>query len=660
MNRSAQQLRQAVLAALLLFVSSMLAVTGYTLWRLRHDAIVSGLELATMHAKSFEDMLTQSLHVTELVAANILPQAAYRPDLRQIEKTFVTTLRRAPFLRSLSLLDENDLIVASSNPANVGLTLRTQSYLPLPTGSPEILRIGTPWAGRDFAGGRASTFQAVVEGDAPSFIPVTQTLVLNKRRLTLLVALNPDYFINHIAQKLDTWQGSVEIVRYDGTRLMATDPRWPPGARHDVGALRLGEVESGQFQQDSGKGHKTLTAYRSSRLYPVVLLTNINREYALRHWETEAKTLLSVVLTVLTAISLLSFAYYRRQLQLSEQRAESQRLQRINATVFDSSTEAILIADDNAQIVSLNAAFTRVTGHRAEDLVGRPVVELLTDEGIATFKEKIRQRQNIEQQGAAGDSAGFEVQQRCTDGTLIWTEIHSTPERDASGTVVGYHRIFRNITGRKQMEDQVRQLAFHDTLTQLPNRRLLVDRLSQAMAASGRSACYSALMFLDLDNFKSLNDLHGHGVGDLLLIETAHRLKCCVREADTVARFGGDEFVVMLGILSTDRSESTAQAAAIAEKIRSALSAPYRLALTAGAPATIEHRCSASIGVVLFVNHRASQDELLKWADAAMYQAKAAGRNQIRFHDSPPRAGAPHRGEVDCSEQAATSKLRTP
>lgn len=186
----------------------------------------------------------------------------------------------------------------------------------------------------------------------------------------------------------------------------------------------------------------------------------------------------------------------------------------------------------------------------------------------------------------------------------------------------------------KQMEDQVRQLAFYDMLTQLPNRYLLNDRLGQTIAASKRSGCYSALMFLDLDNFKPLNDTHGHVVGDLLLNEAAGRLKNCVREMDTIARFGGDEFVVILNELNADKAKATALAEVVAEKIRGALSELYQLTIRrqGKADAIIEHRCTASIGVVVFVNHESSQDDILKWADMSMYQAKNAGRNAIRFY----------------------------
>jgi diguanylate cyclase (GGDEF)-like protein len=199
----------------------------------------------------------------------------------------------------------------------------------------------------------------------------------------------------------------------------------------------------------------------------------------------------------------------------------------------------------------------------------------------------------------------------------------------------GFVTIYIDITERKQMEEQVHQLAFYDALTKLANRRLLNDRLNQTMAAGKRSRLYGALMFLDLDNFKPLNDLHGHEVGDLLLSEVATRLKRCVREIDTAARFGGDEFVVMLCDLSPDRPESAAQAMIVARRIQTALSAPYLLTRQDGtAAATVEHHCTASIGVALFIDHETSQADLLKWADTAMYQAKAAGRNSIRFHDS--------------------------
>ncbi|BBP01447.1 sensor domain-containing diguanylate cyclase [Sulfuriferula nivalis] len=196
--------------------------------------------------------------------------------------------------------------------------------------------------------------------------------------------------------------------------------------------------------------------------------------------------------------------------------------------------------------------------------------------------------------------------------------------------------LLSDITQRKESEAKIKWFAFYDSLTELPNRRLFSDRLQQAMSSSKRTGYYGAVMYLDLDNFKPLNDTHGHGMGDMLLIEVANRLKKCVRETDTVARIGGDEFVVMLAALDVDRVESEVQASNVAEKIRISLAEPYLLGSThdGQADAIVEHHCSASVGVVLFFNNECGQDEVLRRADVAMYKAKEAGRNRVLFYRS--------------------------
>lgn len=179
---------------------------------------------------------------------------------------------------------------------------------------------------------------------------------------------------------------------------------------------------------------------------------------------------------------------------------------------------------------------------------------------------------------------------------------------------------------------QLRQLAFYDTLTGLPNRRLLNDRLNQVLAASRRSGRYAAVMFMDMDKFKPLNDRYGHSMGDLLLSEAARRIERCLRETDTVARFGGDEFVVLLNELDVDRERSAQQAQVVAEKIRATLSAPYHLQqqLAGQSPQTITHECTVSIGMLLFLGQQADAEQVLAHADAAMYEAKENG-DEIRF-----------------------------
>ena len=197
-----------------------------------------------------------------------------------------------------------------------------------------------------------------------------------------------------------------------------------------------------------------------------------------------------------------------------------------------------------------------------------------------------------------------------------------------AGMVVGFLTSFLNHQSKSQAAaDEIKSLAFYDTLTHLPNRRLLMDRLKKALASSARNGQEGALLFLDLDNFKVLNDTLGHDVGDLLLQQVAQRLESCVREGDTVARLGGDEFVVMLEGLSEHAFEAAAQAEAVGEKIIAALNRPYQLGLC-------EYSSTPSIGVTLFdYRKREGVEELLKQADIAMYQAKASGRNTLRFFD---------------------------
>jgi diguanylate cyclase (GGDEF)-like protein len=206
--------------------------------------------------------------------------------------------------------------------------------------------------------------------------------------------------------------------------------------------------------------------------------------------------------------------------------------------------------------------------------------------------------------------------------------------------------VVRDITARKIAEVEIERLAFYDPLTQLPNRRLLLDRLQHALASSARSGRNGALLFIDLDNFKTLNDTLGHDKGDLLLQQVAQRLATCVREGDTVARLGGDEFVVMLEGLSENPEEAATHAEIVGEKIIAALNQPYLLA-------GHEHRSTPSIGVTLFGGHQNAIDELLKQADLAMYQSKAAGRNAMRFFDSKMQAMVTDRAALEADLREA-------
>jgi len=210
------------------------------------------------------------------------------------------------------------------------------------------------------------------------------------------------------------------------------------------------------------------------------------------------------------------------------------------------------------------------------------------------------------------------------------------PLRREDGSIYALCGISTDITERKKAEEEIRHLAFYDALTGLANRRLLTERLAQIMISSQRNGRYGALLVLDLDNFKPLNDEFGHSAGDFLLIDIARRLEFCVRESDVIGRFGGDEFVIILSELSTDKNEAMNTEILIAEKIRSALEQPYNINLShEEAFNLVSHSCSASIGVTLFLGDTESQEDIFNRADSAMYTAKSMGRNQVYCADPP-------------------------
>ncbi|WP_295958044.1 EAL domain-containing protein [Rhodoferax sp.] len=306
------------------------------------------------------------------------------------------------------------------------------------------------------------------------------------------------------------------------------------------------------------------------------------------------------------------------------QRVQADLDLRIAATAFNAQ-DGMAVTDAQRRILRCNSAFTQITGYTEADVQGQSLNILNSGRHPREFYQTM-----WESVDTAGTWRG-EVWNRRKNGAIYPDARSTTAVKDAQGQVTHYVNTFNDITQRKAAEEEINQLAFYDPLTHLPNRRLLVDRLRQALALGARSHHFGALQFIDLDNFKALNDSLGHDMGDLLLQQVATRLAACVRATDTVARLGGDEFVVLLTQLSTDRDEAAAHAEAVGEKMRHAITQPYLLE-------THEHQLSASLGITLYQGMDASIDELLKQADLAMYQAKAAGRNTLRFYDPQMQA----------------------
>ncbi len=303
---------------------------------------------------------------------------------------------------------------------------------------------------------------------------------------------------------------------------------------------------------------------------------------------------------------------------ITEQHLAEEQL-RVAAAAFETH-EAILITDANANIIRVNQAFHDITGYSSEEVLGKNPRILSSGRQDKAFYAAMWQ-----QLLTAGSWAG-EMWDRRKDGQIYPKWLTITAVKNEQGQTTEYVAIFSDITERKQAEEEIRHLAFYDALTRLPNRRLLLDRFRLALSLSARSHHYGAVLFLDMDKFKTLNDTLGHDYGDLMLIEVARRLQSCVREVDTVARLGGDEFVVLLEEVDESAEQASQKIALIAEKIRAALAAPYQIK-------NHEHHSSPSIGVCLYRGNNESVDILLKHADLAMYQAKDSGRNAVRFFD---------------------------
>ena len=290
-------------------------------------------------------------------------------------------------------------------------------------------------------------------------------------------------------------------------------------------------------------------------------------------------------------------------------------------TALDNVPSYIYTKDTQYRYTYANRPLLDFFGRTAETLVGCDDTNFFPSEIVQRLRE-------IDSHVLLGEQAVNEFDIASAEsGRRVYWDIKTPIHQPQSPLICGLLGISTDITELKNAEEEIKRLAFYDLLTQLPNRRLLLDRLQQALATSVRSRLYGALLFIDLDDFKTLNDTLGHDKGDLLLQEVACRISACVRECDTVARLGGDEFVVMLAGLDGGSEAATAQTKKVGSKILDRLNQVHDLT-------GHEHYGSASMGITLFVGHSSSMDELLKQADIALYQAKAAGRNALRFFDA--------------------------
>jgi len=352
------------------------------------------------------------------------------------------------------------------------------------------------------------------------------------------------------------------------------------------------------------------TAVRAT--LPVMLLSfNVGLWWDDASWQMIAlcNWLLLGAFAILLVVSETAYRTFAAKRRLE---AERQQL----ATIVQSSDDAIIGKTLDGIVTSWNAGAERLFGYRAEEMIGRPLLILFPP-------DRKTEEELILDKLTQGDTVShFETVRVCKDGSRKDVSVSISPMRDEHGLIIGASKIARDISERKRIQELTWHQANFDGLTNLPNRALLFDRLSKECALARRNATEVALLFIDLDGFKLVNDRHGHEAGDRVLQEVARRWQACVREADTVARLGGDEFAVVLGGLQTPGA-----AAGMAEKIIAAMATPFSM------PEGASCRVGASIGISIYPRDATEIDTLLTMADAAMYESKARGKNTYTFCD---------------------------
>ncbi len=609
----------------------VVAATAYTLARLRSEDLDHGQRIAALQARAIEDYLTQSFHNIDLTLQNAL-EANDAREPERAGRNFAAAVRLAPYLRSISLLDDSRRIVASSNPRNVGTQVALGDFLPPAAPPAELLRIGPPWLGRDFDEGRPTTPEQPASGDALTFLPIVRSVVFGGRPAQLLATINPDYFLGYLGQLEKARGSAVRVLRYDGTLLFSTREEDTPGMRATGAQAGQGIDPAAMPEEPDG-----IAAHRASRRFPFVVLSHYSRDAALEEWRDEVKLMSSIVALSLGTVLALAILFYRRLRRAADAQADADRHLRLAARVFEASAEGILVANADRTIASVNPAFTEITGYSTTDVVGRNPRMLASGQHDHAFYE--RMWRTIESVGLWQG----EIINRRKNGVTYPEWLTITRVLDETGAVTHYVGVFSDITERKASESRVRYLSEHDFLTGLPNRFLFQDRVSQAIVHCVRHGGRLAILFLDLDRFKPVNDKFGHEAGDRLLKEVAERLRGCVRAADTVCRQGGDEFVILVEAI--DHAEDAAQ---VAEKVIARVAEPYDID---GNQATV----SASIGIALYPEDGRDMQTLIRAADTAMYQAKEHGRNTYRYVTRSLNTGYSERLAIEQAMRRALS-----
>ena len=624
--------------AILFGLVAIVALIGYLIWSGYQEAINLAQTTSRNYAAMIEARVDATFrraeaHITELVRD--LPEAALNKAAVPRYASVIDNgldLRRLHFpeLVGLRVWDANgDLLYASESKTTKRVNIKERDYYRV-------------WQeGRQDGVFYSAAVVSIITGRPAMFI--AQALRGKRGELLGIVSASVELeYFQKMFGSLDIGKsGSIAVYRSDN---FSSVVRWPavgnaigfelPRGTPTREAVAAGKQAASFTFASAADGVERIYSLRVLDRYPFFVASGIGRDDALEGWRMRSLAVASIGLLLLLLLGSLLLSLSRAERTMKQLNADlSATMKAIPDLLFE--------LDDKGKYIEVWASSPGLLAAPKDVLLSQNVNAMLPAEAAAEVMSALKEAERV------GFSYGRQIRIPLPQGDS-WFELSTAAKTDTEHSGRRYMMLSRDITERKQMEEQIRQLAFHDHLTQLPNRHLLCDRLSHFLAATKRSNCYGAVLFLDLDNFKSLNDKHGHELGDLLLIEVAERLGACVREVDTVGRFGGDEFVVLLSELDESKEISTTQARVVAEKICAVLAEPYRLTSRheGEADVTVEHHSAVSIGVTLFMGHAVSQDNIVSRADSAMYRAKEAGRNQVFFYDSSTESPvSPDEGE---------------
>jgi diguanylate cyclase (GGDEF)-like protein len=599
------------------FLLAVLLAGQSLIWSTRQTALADSEAQATRFVAGAESALNRALLGVDVLLAStdellgLSNSMADWIDSASASRLLHGAARQNFMVNYVALLDATGQVLASSVQGGAQLAVA------LPPGFREqvlaqpisTLMLSAPSDSNDSAGRVLYLARSIQLADK------TRLLAVAQMQLGLLNAI--------MIQGVDIAGLEVTLERSNGQLLSSVPERELPAGQGLVPALGEQRNSAGVLRLPARLSALAALVVTRQILYPGVLIAaSIPLDSVLGNWRAQRSfivgTMAVFALMVLLAAAL-ALSYLKRIAQARLTIAQSQ-------TTLDQALESIvsgfLLLNAAHEVVRWNSRFEEIfpwlTGALTPLMSFRSLLQLTARHHLPQASDA-QLHDWIEQRLALQWEPKDPHEQTLPNGRSIQITERRTPD---GGLVIIYH----DVTALRLASAEIENLAFYDPLTHLPNRRLLVDRMEQAMASSARSGREGALLFIDLDHFKTLNDTLGHDIGDLLLQQVALRLASCVREGDTVARLGGDEFVVMLADLSEQAMNAATQAEGVASKILGALNQPYTLA-------THEYRSTPSIGVALFDGHQIAIEEVLKQADIAMYQAKKAGRNTLRLFD---------------------------